>query len=245
MEKPWERTTKQIQEEELAVCEGVRAFLAEKLVPFTETMKKKGQTARAFTECLYDFLVECRMQEVLSAREQALEESGDLDRAKEYHQIYGIILELLDKVVELLGEEEITLEEYEQILEAGFEEAKAGMIPPEPDRVMVGDLERSRLKNIKVLFFIGLNDGLVPSWWGRRGLPYRPGEGSPDKYGSKSCPGNAGDQLYSAVLPVHAAEPSNRAAVFVLGKSRGGRNPSASIRCGRADPETFSKAFCN
>lgn len=47
-EKPWERTTKQIQEEELAVCEGVRAFLAEKLVPFTETMKKKGQTARAF-----------------------------------------------------------------------------------------------------------------------------------------------------------------------------------------------------
>ena len=129
-EKPWERTTKQIQEEELAVCEGVRAFLAEKLVPFIETMKKKGQTARAFTECLYDFLVECRMQEVLSAREQALEESGDLDRAKEYHQIYGIILELLDKVVELLGEEEITLEEYEQILEAGFEEAKAGMIPP-------------------------------------------------------------------------------------------------------------------
>lgn len=169
-EKPWERTTKQIQEEELVVCEGVRAFLVEKLVPFTETMKKKGQTARAFTECLYDFLVECRMQEVLSAREQALEESGDLDRAKEYHQIYGIILELLDKVVELLGEEEITLEEYEQILEAGFEEAKAGMIPPEPDRVMVGDLERSRLKNIKVLFFIGLNDGLVPAGGGGGGF---------------------------------------------------------------------------
>ena len=36
------------------------------------------------------------------------------------------------------------------------------MIPPTMDCVLVGDIERTRLKDIKVLFFLGLNDGWVP-----------------------------------------------------------------------------------
>lgn len=59
--------------------------------------------------------------------------------------------------------EKMPLKEYTQILEAGFEEAKVGMIPPTADQVQVGDLERTRLKDIRVLFFLGLNDGWVPS----------------------------------------------------------------------------------
>ena len=90
------------------------------------------------------------------------EQEEAYDLAREYEQIYGIVIELFDKLVEPLGDEPMSLQEYTEILDAGFEEAKVGMIPPTMDCVLVGDIERTRLKDIKVLFFLGLNDGWVP-----------------------------------------------------------------------------------
>ena len=77
-------------------------------------------------------------------------------------QIYRIVIDLLDKVVDLLGEEKIPLKEYVQILDAGFLSARVGVVPPGADCVTLGDIERTRLDGIKVLFFLGVNDGVIP-----------------------------------------------------------------------------------
>ena len=45
---------------------------------------------------------------------------------------------------------------------SGFDEIKIGLIPPTKDCVVIGDIERTRLDNIKAMFFIGVNDGYVP-----------------------------------------------------------------------------------
>ncbi len=52
--------------------------------------------------------------------------------------------------------------EYAEILDAGFSEIKVGLIPAAVDRIVVGDITRTRLDHIKILFFIGVNDGIVP-----------------------------------------------------------------------------------
>lgn len=69
---------------------------------------------------------------------------------------------MFDKIAELLGTEHVTRTEYAEILDAGFEASKVGIIPPGFDRVLFGDIERTRLEHIKVLFFIGVNDGIIP-----------------------------------------------------------------------------------
>ena len=79
-------------------------------------------------------------------------------------------MELFDKFVSLLGEEEIALKDYCELLDAGLEEAKVGVIPPSLDQVMIGDVERTRIKNIKALFFVGANDTLLP---GNTGVGFR------------------------------------------------------------------------
>ena len=71
-------------------------------------------------------------------------------------------MKFLDKVVEVLGDEPCSLRDYQKILEAGLTEIQVGLIPPASDQVLVGDIERTRLKHIKYLFFVGLNEGLVP-----------------------------------------------------------------------------------
>lgn len=79
-------------------------------------------------------------------------------------------MDLMDKMVELLGDETISLEEYGKIMDAGFEAAKVGIIPPGYDRVVFGDIERTRLDNIKILFFAGVNDGVIPKSQGGDGI---------------------------------------------------------------------------
>ena len=36
------------------------------------------------------------------------------------------------------------------------------LVPPAMDQVLAGDLEKSRLSNVKVAFIIGLNEGVLP-----------------------------------------------------------------------------------
>ena len=82
--------------------------------------------------------------------------------AKEYEQIYRIVMELYDQIVLLLGSEHISPKEFSEIIETGLSEAKVGVVPPGVDEVVIGDTQRTRLKDIKVLFFVGVNEGLVP-----------------------------------------------------------------------------------
>ena len=49
-------------------------------------------------------------------------------------------MELFDKFVELLGDEQISLKEYCELLDAGLEEAKVGVIPPSLDQLVIGDV---------------------------------------------------------------------------------------------------------
>ena len=48
------------------------------------------------------------------------------------------------------------------MLDAGFAEMRIGLIPPGEDQVVIGDIERTRLKTIRVLFFAGINEGVIP-----------------------------------------------------------------------------------
>ena len=80
---------------------------------------------------------------------------GDRVREREYAQIYRLVMDLLDQIVSLIGDEPAKPEEFSKILEAGFEELQVGTIPQNVDRVVAGDMERTRLKQVKALFFAG------------------------------------------------------------------------------------------
>lgn len=118
--------------------------------------------AGEYVDHLYDFLEQNQVQQKLLNYQQRFEQEGDLAKAREYAQIYRLVMDLLDQIYELLGEEEISLQEFADILEAGFGEITVGTIPQNVDRIVVGDMERTRLKQVKVLFFLGVNDGNIP-----------------------------------------------------------------------------------
>ncbi len=142
----------------LAAYNSIREGLLCELSPLLNSCGTAGECVRA----LYDFLVQNEVQLKLKSFEKDFEASLDLVRANEYAQIYALVIDLLDQIDALLHDEEMSLKEFADILDAGFAEISVGTIPQNVDRIVVGDIERTRLKQVKVLFFLGINDGNIP-----------------------------------------------------------------------------------
>lgn len=166
----WVRQSPHADAEDMLRWNAFRQKFIEKLERLTEVLKRRKKTVREVTEAIYAFLVQEEMQKKIGIYEVQFQERGQLVLAKEYAQIYRIVLELFDKFTELLGEEQISLGEYRELLDAGLQEAKVGVVPPGIDQVVVGDIERTRLQDVKVLFLAGVNDTWLPGKQGAGGL---------------------------------------------------------------------------
>ena len=166
----WERNyTKEI-ELPLAYINEIREQIIAPLLALREAVKGKKHTVLEYSTAIHQFMVSMNLYTQLKEYETKFMEEGEVILAKEYGKIYEMVLEILDRFVEILGEEKMTLKEYGEILDTGFQEAKMGLIPPGIDQIVVGDIERTRLKDIKALFFLGVNDGMIPKSGGTGGI---------------------------------------------------------------------------
>ena len=136
--------------------------LRERLYGQMTPLLQKQERGSDYVKALYEFIVAGRIQEKLLTFEEQFRADGEEERAKEYAQIYRLVMELLNQIEGLLREEAMTLQEFADILDSGFAEIEVGTIPGGVDRVIVGDMERTRLNQVKVLLFLGVNDGNIP-----------------------------------------------------------------------------------
>ena len=161
-QEKWIRRAKDTTEEDLEVLNHLRVRFVEKTEDLVFVLKQRQKTVRDVTLAICEFLEKEEIQKQVKVLENQFTEAGELALAKEYAQIYRVVMELFDKFVSLLGDERIALKEYRELLDAGMEEARIGVIPPSLDEVMAGDIERTRLKDIRALILLGVNDSLIP-----------------------------------------------------------------------------------
>ena len=138
----------------------------QKFADLTEALRvlplQKSVPAEKLIEAVYEICVRAGLQDKMEQYREQFEEQGDLAAAREYAQVYQAVVDLLDQMHDLLAGEALELDVFAQILKAGLSEITIGTIPQNMDQVVVGDIERTRLKQVKTLFFLGVNDGAVP-----------------------------------------------------------------------------------
>mgnify|MGYP000845045705 CR=1 FL=1 len=122
-----------------------------------------NKTAKQISENLYRFFIVNKIDKILEAKIKKLKEQGNQDIATEYDTSWKIIMQVLDEIVLVFGEEKITFDSYLRILKTGLGESKLGTIPMSQDEVTIGDVDRSRSHKVRAVFIIGLNDGMFPS----------------------------------------------------------------------------------
>ena len=131
---------------------------------------RRARTAAVRTRELYDFLAGCGAQARVEALADSFGESGDVVRELQYRQIYRHVIDLMDQIYDLAGQERMSARDYLELLEAGFSQIRLGTLPQRVDRILVGDIERTRLTQISHLFVAGVNEGSIPRSASRGGI---------------------------------------------------------------------------
>jgi len=131
----------------------------------------KVSTVSEKTKALYGFLKnECDILNRVEIFIDYLRDNNDYINMRQTAQIWNLILSNFDQMVELIGDIEVSNKEYGEVLKAGFESVEISTIPTTVDEVVIGDVRRSRIGQIKALFIVGANDGILPKVYNSEGL---------------------------------------------------------------------------
>ena len=148
--------------EEIEYLNEIRKQIIEPLVNLKSIIDEE-KNAKNISKQLYLFLINQKIENKINMKITELKEEGFLDLAKEYEESYKIVINILDEINLIFGEEKITIDKFIKILKIGLKNSELGKIPGTQDQVIVGDTDRSRSRKTKYVFIIGLNDGVFPS----------------------------------------------------------------------------------
>ena len=150
------------KKEDIDYLNDLRTNIVTPLMVLKEKLDEE-KTAKNISKQIYLFLVSQNIENKINKKINKLKEENFLDLAKEYEESYKIIISILDEINLIFGEEKITIDKFIRILKIGLKNSELGKIPATQDQVIVGDTDRSRSRKTKVVFIIGLNDGVFPS----------------------------------------------------------------------------------
>ena len=141
----------------------LRQRVMEPFLPLLTKNKKEKLACGEFISRILYHLDALGVAETLSFWTEDALNNGSPAKAEEHRQIWQLLLQVLEKATEILGDEAMTVTEASKILSAGLQKCTMGIIPPTTDCLIVGDIERSRLPEIKYLFVLGVNEGILPA----------------------------------------------------------------------------------
>lgn len=143
-----------------AELEEVRKRATEPLVRLKEGLADRSCESKARALCA--FMEELGVAEKQRALCEKLREEGRFREESENAQVVNTILEVIDQLYVIMGDDPIGLARFTAVLREGFEAFRVGMIPSTLDQVLVGSPERTRTREVKLLIILGMNDGLFP-----------------------------------------------------------------------------------
>ena len=140
----------------------IREKLVGPLLKFKKELANQKDIT-SITKSLYQFLIDNHIDVEMEKKIHELEDMGEIEKAKEYETSFGLIVDILDEIVSILGDKKVSFDKYADILKIGLGSTGLGRIPGTQDQVVVGDVDRSRSHKVRTVFVIGLNDGMFPS----------------------------------------------------------------------------------
>lgn len=200
--KKWLDTWK-FEDENTDKLESIRKDFADRILDLKNNINRKRDFTN-ITKSLYMFLIKNNLEEKLNTELINLEKENLIEIANEYKASIKVIFDVLDEIVMIFKEQEVSLNKYKEILKLGFENVSTGKIPAVLDSVVVGDINRSKSHKVKVLFLIGLNDGVFPAAAKEEGFLNDEDRATLKNYGIELASDTLG-QLYEEQFNVYKA----------------------------------------
>lgn len=124
----------------------IRQAVMEILNPIYKALSGGPKMVSLYVKLLYELM------ERLSYEEQLEDREG----------LYEKICGLLQKMEEIMPDEKVGISDFCELFQVGLKDISLGHVPAAIDTVIVGDITRTRLDDIRALFIVGVNDGVIP-----------------------------------------------------------------------------------
>lgn len=140
--------------------EPVRQSLMTPLLRFREGLR--GGDCESRIRAIHSFMEELGLYERQRALCADLHERGLFREEEENAQVVNTVLEVLDQLYVIMGGETVGLKKFISVVAEGFASYEVGVIPTTCDQVLVGSVDRTRSREVKRLWVLGMSDGLFP-----------------------------------------------------------------------------------
>ncbi|SDJ87946.1 helicase-exonuclease AddAB subunit AddB [Sediminibacillus albus] len=138
-----------------------RDQVVQAIKPFDEQIRQ-ATFVKDKARVIFEWLEALRVPEQLEQTRSLLDDQGRNEQGREQEQVWDGVIQLLDEMVEIVGDDKISLQLFRGTLESGFESLKFAHVPPSMDHVITGTIDRSRITGIKCAFLLGVNEGVWP-----------------------------------------------------------------------------------
>lgn len=129
-----------------------------------EMLKNSGgdKTLKDYARSLYRFVSNEVTLKNYREYEKFLETENRSDLADENKLVWKNFVEIIDDLVNISGDEKIEFLDFKEMISHSIDRIKIGIIPPGQDQVIIGDITRSRLINVKKMYILGMSNIYYP-----------------------------------------------------------------------------------
>lgn len=124
--------------------------------------KLRGATAEQMSRALYFCLKELGAEAKQAEQVAELRRTRGIPAAEEAAREWNVVMSLLDEMARLLGEQTVTVAEYEELFGLLLRSCDLGHIPQTLDSVVLAGAAHMRLDEPEYVFVLGLAEGEFP-----------------------------------------------------------------------------------
>lgn len=157
----WFNNNEELSEEKIFISE-IMDEVRRPLLVFHNKIRGKHKVSH-ICKAIYEFLIDIHAFERINEWIEKFDEIGLEDKVKEYNQVEESVIDILDQAVDVMGDKDLDSYDFFKILNSGFNNEEIGVIPVALDQVNIGDVARIKGRDVKVLYIVGVNDGILPA----------------------------------------------------------------------------------
>ncbi|MFA7637235.1 MAG: PD-(D/E)XK nuclease family protein [Monoglobales bacterium] len=146
----------------------VRIKVTEPIITLKNSLSG-AKTVRDKCAALYDFICEINIFDKISGLIERFKEN-EPQTAAYYGRVWSLLMKTLDEVVEVLGDEKLSTDEFIELFTMGLSVHEISIVPTNVDVVSVTVPENISDSSEKYVFVVGANDGVYPSIMQTEGL---------------------------------------------------------------------------
>ncbi|WP_250673497.1 helicase-exonuclease AddAB subunit AddB [Paraclostridium ghonii] len=139
----------------------IKDIIIKPIINLQKKLEGKNK-AKDICKYIYEFLLDINIPNTIQIMIDDFKDKNEIDLANQYAQVWEIVVDILDQIVEIMGEDVISLDKFIKVISIGFDEYELATVPPSLDQVLVSSVDRMKNPNTKHLYLMGTTDGIFP-----------------------------------------------------------------------------------